>query len=320
MLSALAKPLFAICHGPGLIFTARFFDRLSKGIRSAPTDALIADLSDENSYASNFGYRQALYTLGQVAGALTAMVVLLSSNNNYRLLFALSVIPIGLATLLLCFAIRPNPNTHPRTQSQFQFKKSRLPMLENFSPAFWWLMVAFFFLMLARFSETFLTLKAKGVGFSIAYLPLIVVIMDLVHSGVAWPAGKYADRVSREQMLAIGLLLMVAAQTMLAYVNSVPGMIGGIILVGLAIGTTQGLLKALIAQSTPPELRGTAFSLSFIISGFALFLGNTIAGKLSQTFGLFASFLGGAIFSLVAVAILYLVFLRQKAKSAEAIG
>ncbi|HXW52739.1 MAG TPA: MFS transporter [Myxococcota bacterium] len=320
LMSAVTKPLFAICYGPGLLFFARFFDRLSKGIRSAPTDALIADLSGENSYASNFGYRQSLYTLGQVAGALTAMSVLLISGNNYRLLFSLAVIPIGLATLLLCVAIRPNPDTHPRTQNEFAYQKIKVADFKKFSPAFWWLMMAFFFLMLARFSETFLTLKAKGVGFGVAYLPLIIVIMDLVHSSVAWPAGKFADRFSREQMLAIGLIFMVAAQAVLAYVTTVPGVIAGMILVGLAMGTTQGLLKALIAQSTPPELRGTAFSLSFVISGFALFLGNTIAGNLSHAFGLFATFLGGTFFSSVSVAILYAVFLRQKIKSAAVVG
>jgi len=184
----------------------------------------------------------------------------------------------------------------------------------EFSPAFWWLMVACFFMMLARFSETFLTLKAKGVGWSVAYLPLMVVIMDLVHAGIAWPAGKYADRFSRKQMLMIGLFLMVAAQAMLAYVTSVGGVITGVVLVGLAIGTTQGLLKALVAQSTPPELRGTAFSLFFIISGFALFLGNTIAGHLSQSFGLHASFLAGAGFTMLAITIIYAVLLRQKVR------
>jgi len=314
LMSALTKPLFAICHGPGLIFAARFFDRLSKGIRSAPTDALIADLSNEQSYASNFGYRQAFYTLGQVAGASAAMIILLLTNNNYRLLFALAVVPISLASLLLWVVIRPNPSTHPRTQSQFQLKTIKMADFREFSPAFWWLMVACFFMMLARFSETFLTLKAKGVGWSVAYLPLMVVIMDLVHAGIAWPAGKYADRFSRKQMLMIGLFLMVAAQAMLAYVTSVGGVITGVVLVGLAIGTTQGLLKALVAQSTPPELRGTAFSLFFIISGFALFLGNTIAGHLSQSFGLHASFLAGAGFTMLAITIIYAVLLRQKVR------
>lgn len=311
IMSALTKPLFALSSGAGLMFSARLADRLSKGIRAAPTDALIADLSERSLYASNFGWRQSLYTLGAVAGAVVAMTIMLLSDNNYRLVFAISFIPAAMAILVLWFFVKPHPTTHPRASSAFRFKEIRLADLKGFDAAFWWLLLAFFVLMLARFSEAFLTLKAKDVGFSVAFLPLLIIIMDLVHAGIAWPAGKYADRLSRMNLLLIGLGIMIAAQLVLSYVTSFAGVVFGIVLVGLHMGITQGLLKAIIAQSTPPDLRGTAFSLFFIITGIALFLGNTIAGHLSQAYGLHATFLAGGAFTAGAIAILYVAFLRQ---------
>ena len=312
LLSALTKPLFALCNSAGLMLGLRFTDRLSKGIRSAPTDALIADLSSSNLYATNFGMRQSLYTFGDVIGALLAMIIMLISHNNYRLVFALSFIPASFAIVILWFLIKPHPHTHPRTNSRFQFKEMRFTDLARFSSIFWWLMAALFFLMLSRFSEAFLTFKAKDVGWAVALLPALYIVTNLVHALIAWPAGKYADRFSRTQVLIFGLFVMVAAQIMLSWVSSVAGVLGGVILLGLHLGITQGLLKAIIAQATPPELRGLAFSLFFVMSGFALFLGNSIAGSLSENFGLYATFLAGGSFSALSAIILQLTLARQK--------
>lgn len=314
VLSAITKPMFALCTSASMMFGLKFSDRLIKGIRSAPTDALVADLSNKSEYGSNFGLRQALYTLGAVAGSLSAMILMLVSHNNYRLVFALSGVPALLAVLVLIFWVRPNPKTHPRMSGKFIFKHIKLQDFKQLPPAFWWLMVSFFLLMLGRFSETFLALKAKEVGFSAAYLPALVIFYDLIHAGIAWPAGKFADVISRKQMLFIGLLIMVAAQGMMASVSGIVGVLMGVGLVGLHMGVTQGLLKALIAQYTPPEIRGSAFSLFFIISGFALFLANAIAGKLAQQFGFYATFLAGGIFTTASLAVLYVVFLRTRAK------
>lgn len=313
LLTAIIKPIFALSSTTAMVFGLRFTDRLSKGIRSAPTDALIADLSEQGFYATNFGFREALYTLGQVAGALLAMLIMLGSDNNYRLVFALASIPATLALIVLWLWINPNPNSHPRATRKYQKQKIQLSTLKEFSPAFWWLMGAFFFLMLGRFSEAFLTLKAKEVGWSVAYLPVMIIVMDLVHAGVAIPCGKYADKISRPLMLSLGLVVMFLAQAFLSYVSTVFGTVIGVIMVGLHMGATQGLLKAMIAQATPPELRGTAYSLFFVISGIALFFANTIAGSLSHSFGLSATFLMGSMFSICAVAILYIASLRRPA-------
>lgn len=320
LLSALTKPLFALCTSAGLMFGLRFTDRLSKGIRSAPTDALIADLSSSHLYASNYGMRQSLYTFGDVIGAAIAMIIMLLSNNNYRLVFALSLVPALIAVVLLWLFVRPHPDMHPRRHSRFQFKEMQFNDLKRFSPAFWWLMTALFFLMLARFSEAFLTLKAKDVGWTTSLLPAIFIVTNLVHAGIAWPAGIYADKISRTQMLVFGLVLMVCAQVVLSFVSSIPGVLVGVIVLGLHLGITQGLLKAVIAQITPPELRGLAFSLFFVMSGFALFLGNSIAGNLSEYFGLYATFLAGGMFTAVAAVIMHLACARQKIEQLSTVG
>lgn len=318
IMTAVIKPLFALCSGAYMMFGIRFTDRLAKGIRSSPTDALVADLSDARFYATNFGLRQSFSLGGDVVGALLAMAIMLLSHNNYRLVFMLSLIPALMAVGVLWFGVRPNPKSHPGTRSKSPYQRISLSKLKEFSPAFWWLMIAFFFLYLARFSEAFLTLKAKDVGWAVAYLPVLFIIDNIVQACVALPAGRYADQISRKFMLALGLVVMIAAQAVLAYVTSVFGVVIGIILVGLHMGATQGLIKALIAQSTPPELRGTAFSLFFVVGGFALFLANAIAGRMSHQFGLPATFLMGGVFTAMSVAILYFAFFRQKPLAAPA--
>lgn len=318
VLTAIIKPLFALCTSTAMVFGLRFTDRLSKGLRSAPTDALIADLSDSAFYATNFGFREALYTMGQVVGALVAMLLMLWSGNNYRLVFAAAAIPASLAVFILWFKVKPNPSTHPRFTKTKQTRDICLADIKDFSWVFWGLMIAFFFLMLGRFSEAFLTLKAKEVGWSVAYLPIIIIVMDLVHAGVAIPCGRYADKISRNWMLVLGLLIMITAQWLTALVSSIFGMIAGLILVGFHMGATQGLLKAMIAQATPPELRGTAYSVFFVISGVAIFLANTIAGSLSHKYGLHASFMAGGAFSLVAALIIYYLELARKSPSNQA--
>lgn len=320
IITAIIKPAFALCSTAYGLFGIRLLDRLSKGIRSAPTEALIADLSEAKLYATNYGVRQAFYVGGEIVGALLAMLIMLLSHNNYRLVFALAFVPSLLAVLVLWLGVRPNPSSHPRLKPISQYQKISLADIRSFSPAFWWLMVALFFLMLARFSEAFLTLKAKEVGWSIAYLPIMVIVMNVVYACVAIPAGEYADKRSRKMMLALGLLINIAAQAVLSYVSTIVGVTVGIILVGLHMGATQGLLRALIAQSTPPELRGTAFSLFFMVSGVAIFLGNAIAGRLSSSFGLYATFLAGGFFTSIAVLILYFAFFKRRVPALEEVS
>lgn len=311
LLSAALKPAFALSTGASSMFAVRAFDRMSKGLRSAPTDALIADVSEPSRLGDNFGKRQALYTMGDVLGAVLAMVVMLWSGNNYRLCFYLSVIPAIMAIVVLWLFVNPPEGSHPRAQAKFSGKFIELRDLKKFSSGFWWLMVALFFLMLGRFSETFLALRAKDLGFAVAFLPTIVIFKDVIHALVAWPSGTYADRFSRVQIFGFGLIFMTLAQMVLASASTKTSALIGIGFLGVHLGFTQGLVKALVAQTTPPELRGTAFSLFFLMSAVAIFLGNAVAGSLSQSWGTQATFVGGAIFSVASLVVIYVLFIRK---------
>lgn len=315
VMSAMIKPGFALFSSAGSMFALRSIDRFAKGIRSSPTDALIADVSESKTYGDNFGKRQAMYTLGDVFGAICAMAIMLLSGNNYRLCFLLSFIPALFAVVILLFLVKPHAKSHPRALAKTTSHRIRLEDLKKFSSGFWWLQFALFFLMLSRFSETFLSLKAKDVGLAVALLPMVVICKDVIHALVAWPSGRYADRFSRTWVFGLGLLFMVLAQGIFALSNSFVGATAGVVALGVHLGFSQGLFKALMAQDTPPELRGTAYSLFCLFAAVAIFLGNTVAGALSQAWGINAAFLGGGLFSLMSFTVVYYVFIRPERQS-----
>lgn len=311
ILSALTKPFFAVCTGAPHMFFLRLIDRLSKGVRSAPTDALIGDLSGSHSLASNYGLRQALYTLGAATGAFLTMVLMLASDDNYHLVFWLSLAPAVLAIFVLHFFINPKAETHPRHAEKSPMGIS-LADMKKFDAAFWWLLVCIFFVMMARFSEAFVYLKAKETGLSTAMVPIIAIFMDLVHSLFALPAGRYADKISHSKIFSIGLMITVVSQFIIGYGDNYASIVIGVFLVGLQLGITQGVIRALIVASTPATLRGTAFSLYFGVSALAIFLGNIIAGHLSETYGMHVTFFGGAIFTAIALIILAIMPTQRK--------
>lgn len=302
----LTKLFFALASNAWHIFFARFFDRLSKGIRSSPADALVADLSKAKDYGKNFGLRQSFCSFGGALGALIACSIMLFSNNDYKLLFGLAIIPAALAVFVLVGLIDPPKNSHPRHHARFDNQKINLKDIKSFSSAFWWLMFGLFFLMMARFSEAFLILKAKDVGVLLAYLPLLTVLMDFINFLVAFPLGKYADRFSRKSIMLNSLLLFLLADVILFYTNNMTGLVLGLAIIGLHMGISQGVMRALIAEVSPPHLRGTAFSLFFVISGLAILLGNALAGRLSDEYGISYAFLGGGFFALLSFIALFL--------------
>lgn len=308
LLNVLTKMCFSLAFNAWHIFLARFFDRLSKGLRSAPTDALIADISHKSNYAKNFGFRQSWCSFGGVVGAGIATLIMMFFNNDYRLLFGLALVPAILAIFVILKMINPAPSSHPRSSERFQNETIKIKDLKEFPLSFWWLLFGLFFLMMARFSEAFLVLKVKDVGISIAYLPLLTVLMDLVHSIVAFPIGKYADKISRFSMMINSLLLFLIADVILFYCETILGVTIGLMIIGVHMGISQGLMRALIAQVTPAHLRGTAFSLFFVISGFAILIGNSLAGHLSDQYGISYAFLGGGFFAFLST----LVFLSQR--------
>ena len=273
---------------------------LVKVFRSAPTDALIADLSPQRKEGASYGIRYMLYMLGAVCGGGVASAVMYLSSNNYQLVFWLSIVPASIAFLILVFAVKS-----PIEES----KSKQLPWLftniKYLPPSFWKLICFSFILMLARFSEAFLTLRAKDLGWSIQMLPLLMVAYDIVNAGISLPIGKLADHYNRQKLLLAGILILTLTNLVIINIHTPVGIFLGMLLAGLHMGMTQGLIAALIAETTLPHLRGTAFALYYFTSGVAVLIGNSVAGYLSDLMGgAVGAFWGGALFTMIAAAYL----------------
>lgn len=304
LFTVLVKFMFAAATSFNLVFFAKCLDRLSKGIRSSPTDALIADLSAKKSEGRSFGIRQTLYPLGVVFGSVVATIIMKATDNNYRTVFLLATIPGIVALLILVLFIR-----QPKIQHEVPKKTLRwnIKDVKFLSYRFWLLLGVTSILMLARFSETFLNLRAKSVGWQIAMLPLLFVAYDLAHAIVAYPIGKLADNINRKKLLLAGMAVLIVANFILIGSTTWWGILIGVIIVGLHMGMTQGLLSAIIAEEAPADLRGTAFALYYFCIGGSAMIGNVIAGHLADTFGIAGCFYGGAIFTTFAVIALFFV-------------
>ncbi|MEF7613143.1 MFS transporter [Aquincola sp. MAHUQ-54] len=302
-LGALSKPLFALAPGAGLVFTARFVDRVGKGIRGAPRDALVADVTPPHLRGAAYGLRQSLDTIGAFSGPLIAVGLMLLWANDFRAIFWVAVIPGVLSVALLAFGLHEPPPSHtgkPRTNPVRRENLRRLPA------AYWWVVGVGAVFTLARFSEAFLVLRAEQIGIALALVPLVMVAMNLVYSLCAYPFGRLADRMSHRALLAGGLAVLIAADLVLASSDDWRVLLVGVALWGVHMGMTQGLLATMVADSAPADLRGTAFGFFNLVSGFALLLASVIAGLLWDALGAATTFQAGAAFSALALAALLL--------------
>jgi len=291
-LAALSKPLFALATGPWLVFTARFLDRIGKGIRGAPRDALIADLTPKELRGAAFGLRQSLDTVGAFAGPLLAMALMLAWDDNFRAVFWVAVIPAILSFALILFAVREPPAVGNGKADKVKLERATLKKL---GVAFWAVTAAGAALTLARFSEAFLILRAQNLGLAVALAPLVLVGMNVVYAATAYPVGKLADRMRPAVLLYAGIAMLIAADIVLAMADGMVMLGAGIALWGLHMGFTQGLLSAMIAHASPPQLRGTAFGAFNLASGIAMLAASALAGALWQFVGPDATFWSGAV-------------------------
>ncbi len=295
-LGAAAKPLFALATGPGLVFAARFLDRIGKGIRGAPRDALVADVTPLASRGAAYGLRQSLDTVGALAGPLLAMGLMIAWSNDFRAVFWVAVIPAAAAVLLLLAAVREPPRPARTAAPPFSPGAAR-----GLGRAFWGVTAAGAALSLARFSEAFLVLRAEHVGVALAWAPLVMAGMNAVYAAVAFPAGRLADRVGPRGLLAAGTAVLVAADLVLAAAGGALALAAGVALWGLHMGLTQGLLAAMVAASAPPERRGTAFGIFNLACGLALLAASVLAGALWHFAGPAATFVAGAALAAAAI-------------------
>ena len=297
-LGALTKPLFAIASGPGLVVGARLTDRIGKGIRGAPRDALVADITPPEIRGAAFGLRQALDTAGAVLGPLLAVGLMLLWANDFRAVFWVAVVPGALSVLVLLLGVRePTPQQGtPRTNP------IRRENIRQLGGAYWRVVLLGAVFTLARFSEAFLVLRAEQVHIPIALVPLVMVAMNLVYAACAYPFGKLSDRVSHHGLLLAGLSVLVLADVVLAVSTHWVGLLLGVALWGVHMGMTQGLLAAMVAAQAPADLRGTAFGFFNLVSGVALLAASVLAGLLWQYLAPAWTFGAGAAFSVLAMA------------------
>jgi MFS family permease len=309
-LAAVTKPVFPLASSVGWLVAARFVDRVGKGIRGAPRDALIADLTPADLRGNAFGLRQSLDTIGAVLGPLLAIVCMAAFANNFTTVFWIAVIPAFVSVAIIVFGVH-EPERSPGLRTvRAPFSRSELARLNT---TYWLVVGVAAIFTLARFSEAFLLLRAQSVGLPLAVVPSVMIVMNIVYTLSAWPAGALSDRIGRYGLLTIGFALLILADLVLALGNSVSTVMIGVALWGLHMGLTQGLLAALIADTAPAELRGTGFGIFNLVSGIATLAASVIAGALWDVIGPAGTFLAGALFTVIALAALPLA--RWKARA-----
>ena len=297
-LGAISKPIFPFAVTPFEVLGARLADRIGKGIRGAPRDALVADITTPGARGAAFGLRQALDTFGAFLGPVIALVLMAVLAVDVRAVFAWAVVPAVIAVLLMIFGVDEPKQSGAPTLAR---APTRWAEVRNMGRPFWSVVAVGMVFTLARFSEAFLVLRAQGVGLPVGLIPLVLIVMNAVYAAVAAPAGALADRMDRRLLLALGLGVLILADLTLALAPSIGGVLFGVALWGAHMGLTQGLLSALVADAAPDQLRGTAFGVFNLVTGVTLLVASASAGSLWAAYGAGATFLAGAVFCLFAL-------------------
>ena len=296
-LAALSKPLFPLATSIGLVAGARFVDRVGKGIRGAPRDALVADVTPPELRGAAYGLRQALDSVGAVLGPLAAVVLMALFAESLRAVLWVAVAPAFAALVVIAFAVRePVRLAAAKPASPLSWA-----MLGRLGTRYWLVVALGAVLTLARFSEAFLVLRAADVGLAPTYVPLVMVAMSAVYAATSYPAGIAADRGKRRALIVWGLAMLIAADLALGAAHTVATMFAGVALWGVHMGLTQGLLSALVAEAAPAEARGTAFGVFNLVTGLALIGASLLAGWLWSAHGPASTFYAGAAFTAVAL-------------------
>lgn len=298
-LAAVTKPMFALATTAGWVIAARFIDRLGKGIRGAPRDALIADITPEQVRGASYGIRQTLDSVGAFVGPLVAMLLMALLANDIRAVFWFAVIPAAIAVTILLFGVQEPAGPGEQKQASAPLRVREIGQLGG---AYWAAVAIGAVLMLAGFSEAFLVLRAQDLGLPLALIPMVFIIMNIVYAISAYPAGVLSDRFGRAGLIVSGFVIIVIADVILATAGGLWMAMLGVGLWGLYMGLTQGVLMAMVADAAPRRLRGTAFGMFNLVSGIAMLLASVIAGWLWDRYGAPAPFVASAVFAALALA------------------
>jgi MFS family permease len=302
-LGTMSKPLFALAGSPGLVLGARFIDRIGKGLRGAPRDALVADITPLSIRGRAYGLRQSMDTVGAFAGPLAAIGLMAVFADDMRAVFWVAVVPGVVAVLLVLFGVEDSARD---TASSEVRTRLRIQDLRSFNRGFWGVVAIGVIFTMARFSEAFLILKAHADGLPLALAPLVLVVMNLTYSIGAYPAGVLADDQGPHRPLVYGIICLVAADMFLAFGSGLPGTFAGIALWGAHMAFTQGLLAKLVAERAPETLRGSAFGIFSLATGVTALAASVMAGLLWDRLGSSATFIAGGGFAAITVLLLIL--------------
>ena len=306
-LGAATKPLFALAPGIGLVVTARFLDRIGKGIRGAPRDALVADIAPAQVRGAAFGLRQSLDTVGAFTGPLVAAGLMLLWANDFRAVFWAACVPAVICVALLVIGVKEAD----RPKGNVRVNPVRKEALKRLGSGYWQVVGIGAVFTLARFSEAFLVLRAQQLGVPIPLVPLVMVAMNLVYAASAYPFGKLSDSMSHRKLLALGMVVLIASDLLLGFSHHWSTMLIGVGLWGVHMGMTQGLLATMVADTSPVDLRGTAYGFFNLMSGLALLASSMLAGALWDGYGASATFFAGAGFCLLTLVALAALKLRR---------
>ncbi len=319
-LAALTKPLFPLAHSVEIIFTARIIDRVGKGIRGAPRDALVADITPESIRGAAYGLRQSLDAAGGFIGPILAIFLMFLLSDNITLSLWFAVIPAILCMVFLIFGVQEPQNV---PSSRAKGKKRGLPLnradISQLDGRYWLIVIIGTLFSLARFSVAFLALRALELGLPIGMSPAVLILMGVAFSLSAYPVGLLADRMDRGKLLALGFVALIGADLILANASQYGMALVGVAVWGIHLGLTQGLLSTLVADSAPDHLRGTAFGIFNLANGIALLIASLVAGALWQMLGASMTFYTGALFAVAALVLLLISFrskhwVKQKVK------
>ncbi|OHT21764.1 Major Facilitator Superfamily protein [Sphingomonas haloaromaticamans] len=300
-LAALTKPVFPLAATIGWVVAARFIDRIGKGVRDAPRDALIADIAPPDLRGASFGLRQSLDTVGAVVGPLAAIALMALSSDNIRLVFWIAVVPALVSLGIMIFGVSEPPQHHTEGKERLRLSDAGLLPV-----AFWMATGIAIIFTFARFSEAFLILRAQHTGLPLAFVPSVMVVMNIVYAGSAYPAGMLSDRIGRTGLLAIGIACLIGADLILAFGTTVASVMLGVLFWGLHMGLTQGLFASLVADTAPARLRGTGFGIFSFAQGIAMLVASVVAGGLWDGCGPKLTFTAGSCFAAIALITLLL--------------
>jgi MFS family permease len=311
-LAAFTKPVFPLAGSLGWLIAARFVDRVGKGIRGAPRDALVADITPADLRGASFGLRQSLDTVGAFLGPLVAIGLMWATAGHFVSVFWIAVIPAFLSFALITIAVNEPERAAGLRQITMPLSGRELGRLDT---PYWWVVAIGTVFTLARFSEAFLVLRAQSVGLPLALVPAVLVIMNITYALSAYPIGALSDRMNRMTILIAGLVTLLVADVVLALATGIMAVAIGAALWGLHMGFTQGLLAALVADTVPAELRGTAYGVFNLITGLTLLLASVVAGALWDIAGPQGTFLAGAAFT--ALTLIGLMVAAKRNRPAE---